>query len=263
MDKPAKRRPGIYIVNLQWTPKDCQAVIKINGKCDTVMQKLMKYLSISVPNYSRTLDPIFKHATDLCKEEQHTSNKPFLTHIKTEETECNGVKTEKCKVYEESNSIFDCAISEKKIKNKQNESSVTSCKKEIVIDTGQGDEDMKYIKKELIVITIRSGDNFNDCCSLFKDNQSHDFDCPNFIDEKNDIPVIIEDDLLVLKNNGTSSIKIENLFSDLGVTGQQNVQNSTSSVAADSKIGKILLLISHLLAEIKYSFSISLLEFFL
>lgn len=30
-DKPQDKRPKLYIVNLQWTPKDPQATLKIHG----------------------------------------------------------------------------------------------------------------------------------------------------------------------------------------------------------------------------------------
>ena len=34
MQKPVKERPKLVIVNLQWTPKDDLAFLKINGKFD-------------------------------------------------------------------------------------------------------------------------------------------------------------------------------------------------------------------------------------
>ena len=84
MNKPASKRPKLYIVNLQvqfcfyisghkdvnerlaslilimwlcfltqWTPKDDLAALKINGKCDDVMRLLMEELNIQVPGYDR------------------------------------------------------------------------------------------------------------------------------------------------------------------------------------------------------------------
>ena len=41
MDRPKKHRPKLYIVNLQWTPKDSAATCKLNGRCDSVMRKVM------------------------------------------------------------------------------------------------------------------------------------------------------------------------------------------------------------------------------
>ncbi|ERE67851.1 ethanolamine-phosphatecytidylyltransferase-like protein [Cricetulus griseus] len=65
MTKPPSRRPKLYIVNLQWTPKDDWAALKLHGKCDDVMQLLMDELGLEIPVYSRWQDPIFSLATPL------------------------------------------------------------------------------------------------------------------------------------------------------------------------------------------------------
>lgn len=78
MDKPVKKRPNLYIVNLQWTPKDDCANIKIHGRCDIVMKTVMDFLGISVGKYDRMKDPIFYHASQLCEAELHTRTQPML-----------------------------------------------------------------------------------------------------------------------------------------------------------------------------------------
>uniref|UniRef100_A0A182LVL5 protein acetyllysine N-acetyltransferase n=1 Tax=Anopheles culicifacies TaxID=139723 RepID=A0A182LVL5_9DIPT len=89
-DRPIKKRPKIFIINLQWTPKDKVSTLKINGKCDEVMKLVMKHLNIDVPLYNRLKDPIFAHATLLLADEQHTASQPMLkksTATKEETTE--------------------------------------------------------------------------------------------------------------------------------------------------------------------------------
>ncbi|XP_055074521.2 NAD-dependent protein deacetylase sirtuin-7 [Misgurnus anguillicaudatus] len=70
MNRPANKRPQLYIVNLQWTPKDNLATLKIHGKCDTVMRLLMEELGLEIPVYNRSQDPIFSLATPLSTEEK-------------------------------------------------------------------------------------------------------------------------------------------------------------------------------------------------
>ncbi|XP_040001126.1 NAD-dependent protein deacetylase sirtuin-7 [Xiphias gladius] len=69
MNRPASKRPKLYIVNLQWTPKDDLAVLKINAKCDDVMSLLMEELNFQIPVYNRAEDPIFSLAKPLQPEE--------------------------------------------------------------------------------------------------------------------------------------------------------------------------------------------------
>ncbi|KAF5273686.1 hypothetical protein FQA39_LY07376 [Lamprigera yunnana] len=87
MDKPVKKRPNLYIVNLQWTPKDDCANVKIHGKCDDVMKIVMNFLGIMASKYDRLKDPIFYHSTYLCDEETHTTTQPALKCTELQETE--------------------------------------------------------------------------------------------------------------------------------------------------------------------------------
>ncbi|XP_056136660.1 NAD-dependent protein deacetylase sirtuin-7 [Lampris incognitus] len=78
MNKPASKRPKLYIVNLQWTPKDELATMKIHGKCDDVMSHLMEYLGIQIPVYSRADDPILSLATPLRAEEEDSHTRKAI-----------------------------------------------------------------------------------------------------------------------------------------------------------------------------------------
>nr|XP_001336438.3 NAD-dependent protein deacetylase sirtuin-7 [Danio rerio] len=75
MNRPASKRPKLYIVNLQWTPKDNLATLKIHGKCDAVMALLMEELALAVPVYSRLQDPIFSMAKPLSPQEQKSHSR--------------------------------------------------------------------------------------------------------------------------------------------------------------------------------------------
>ncbi|XP_071966060.1 NAD-dependent protein deacetylase sirtuin-7-like [Antedon mediterranea] len=72
-----KKRSKLYIVNLQWTPKDLKADLKINAKCDDVMKIVMNRLDLELNEYKREEDPLFNIATPLQSKEMKT----FTTKI--------------------------------------------------------------------------------------------------------------------------------------------------------------------------------------
>ncbi|KPM08201.1 chromatin regulatory protein sir2-like protein [Sarcoptes scabiei] len=72
---PKNKKYKLIIINLQWTPKDSQASIKINGKSDVVMKNLMVNLELSVDPYRREKDSILISSTPLRPEEEHTCNR--------------------------------------------------------------------------------------------------------------------------------------------------------------------------------------------
>lgn len=84
MTKPPSRRPKLYIVNLQWTPKDDWAALKLHGKCDDVMQLLMDELGLEIPPYSRWQDPIFSLATPLRAGEEGSHTRKSLCRSQEE-----------------------------------------------------------------------------------------------------------------------------------------------------------------------------------
>ncbi|KAJ8367045.1 hypothetical protein AAFF_G00333590 [Aldrovandia affinis] len=78
MNRPVNRRPKLYIVNLQWTPKDDHATLKIHGKCDDVMTLLMTELGLQIPAYDKAEDPIFSLATPLKPEEESSHTRKVI-----------------------------------------------------------------------------------------------------------------------------------------------------------------------------------------
>lgn len=78
MDRPAKQRPPLYIVNLQWTPKDSAATLKLNGRCDFVLAEVLKHLRMKLPEYTPYNDPLLSYATHLHEKEEHTTTRRTL-----------------------------------------------------------------------------------------------------------------------------------------------------------------------------------------
>ncbi|KJE96485.1 hypothetical protein CAOG_010024 [Capsaspora owczarzaki ATCC 30864] len=64
------RRHRLAIVNLQWTPRDRYADIKIHARCDFVMAGLMQRLGLVASVYSRDKDPLFRTCIPLTAAEE-------------------------------------------------------------------------------------------------------------------------------------------------------------------------------------------------
>lgn len=77
------RKPNLVIINLQWTPKDSQATLKINGRCDQIMEKLVDALGLAdqIPPYSRSKDPIVTQSVPLRAEEEATCHRTKLEKV--------------------------------------------------------------------------------------------------------------------------------------------------------------------------------------
>ncbi|XP_063825231.1 NAD-dependent protein deacetylase sirtuin-7 [Ostrinia nubilalis] len=78
MHAAPRARPALYIVNLQWTPKDSVAALKINARCDAVMRQVARRLRLRVPRYRAERDPLLAHAEPLAEPEAHTTRRPLL-----------------------------------------------------------------------------------------------------------------------------------------------------------------------------------------
>lgn len=50
---PKNRKYKLFIINLQWTPKDSVATHKLNGNCDTVFRILSQLLQIEPREYKK------------------------------------------------------------------------------------------------------------------------------------------------------------------------------------------------------------------
>lgn len=79
----------LVIINLQYTPKDKNAVLKINGKCDLVMQLVMQKLNINIPAYEWTVDPLLKMSTPFTKEERANLKRNLIFESRLAEQQDN------------------------------------------------------------------------------------------------------------------------------------------------------------------------------
>ena len=80
------KSPQLIIVNLMWTPKDKSATLKINGRCDDVLQIIMGHLKRPILDYKESRDPLKKMLIPLePHEHQSTKRKKIFNQLCVEE----------------------------------------------------------------------------------------------------------------------------------------------------------------------------------
>lgn len=79
----------LVIINLQYTSKDKNAVLKINGKCDLVMQLVMQRLNINIPSYNWLNDPLMKLAVPFTQEERQELKRNLIFETKQRQQKDN------------------------------------------------------------------------------------------------------------------------------------------------------------------------------
>lgn len=83
----------LCVVNIQWTPKDSQAHLKINSYCDDVFRRLVSHLGVDVQPYAVHADPLFAICTHLRANELNSTNKWVLSPSQTTKPTTNGTET--------------------------------------------------------------------------------------------------------------------------------------------------------------------------
>lgn len=122
---PKDKKYKLFVVNLQWTPKDSAATLKLNGTCDSVFRNLVEMLKIKPPEYKKSQDPLLHLFTPLSTDElsstrtnrifgegyyqpiQQTCNAWFGTGVKVKEKKKKAVGQKRIKKEEEESCAVD------------------------------------------------------------------------------------------------------------------------------------------------------------